>query len=96
MTAVVVWVEEFTGHVRRENGVSPTAVERGPIISEVGNIDMEERNRGDPHDQPCRDQQMPQQACLNHWYHSSLSVSAGTYKEGVPSKAGSVAVEGRI
>ena len=60
MTAVVVGVEEFTGQVRRENGAGTTAVERGPIISEVGNMDMEENSRGDPHDQPGQDRQMPQ------------------------------------
>ena len=96
MTAVVVGVEEFTWQVRRENGVSSTTVERGPIISDVGNMDMEENSRGDPHDQPRRDQQLPRQACLNHWDHRSLSASAGKYKEGVLSKDASVVAQGRV
>src|SRR5215471_16801418 len=96
MTAVVGWVEEFTRQARRENGVSSTAVERGPISSDVGNMEMEEKRRGDPHDQPCQDQQMPRQACLNHWCQISLSASAGTYEEGVPRKACSAAADGRI
>jgi len=96
MTAVVVWVEELTGQVRRENGVSSTTVERGPIIRDVGNMGMEENSRGDPYDQPGQDQQLPRPACLNHWYQSSWSASAGTHKEGVLSKDASVAAEGRV
>ena len=95
MTAVVVGVEEFTGQARCENGVGTTTVEGGPIISDVGNIDMEENSRGDPHDQPGQDQQMPQRACLNHWYYRSWSASTGMYKEGALSKDASVAAEGR-
>src|SRR5215471_7375237 len=95
MTAVVVGVVEFTGQVRCENGVGTTTVERGPIISDLGNIDMEEKSRGDPHDQPRQDQQMPQRACLNHWYHRSLPASTGMYKEGALSKDTSVAAKGR-
>src|SRR5262249_54859237 len=57
--AAVKGSRELTGKIRRKNGVRPTTVESGPPISGVREMEMEERNRGDPRDHPCQHQEMP-------------------------------------
>jgi hypothetical protein len=56
LTVLVRGPRELTGKVRSKNGVRRT-LERGQPISIVGDMDMEERNRGDPEDQPRHKQQ---------------------------------------
>jgi len=55
LTVLVRRPRELTGKVRSKHGVR-RALERGQPMSVVGDMDMEERSRGDPRDQP-RDKQ---------------------------------------
>jgi hypothetical protein len=47
---------EFTGKIRSKNGVRSTMKSR-PTVGVVRNMNMVERKRGDPDDQPRCDQQ---------------------------------------
>jgi hypothetical protein len=49
---------EFTGKIWSKDGVR-ASLESGPPISVVRNMDMEERSRSDPPDQPRQKQQTP-------------------------------------
>jgi len=70
---VVTGSSELTGKIRRKNGVRPTTVESGPPISGIREMEMEERNRDDPWDHPCQDQETPPDT-RSTWRHQFLSV----------------------
>jgi len=65
---------EFTRKIPSENSMDLATVERGPLISDVRDMDVEKRNSGDPEDQPTQNQETPLQARWS-WRHQPLSVS---------------------
>jgi hypothetical protein len=50
----------LTGQIRDQHGVGTATLKDRPPIRGIWEMDMEERNRGDPRDQPGQDEQTPQ------------------------------------
>jgi len=50
---------EFTRKIPSENSMGPATLESGPLISDIRDMDVEERNSGDPDDQPTQNQETP-------------------------------------
>jgi hypothetical protein len=57
--AVVLGRGIFAGQIRRHHGVRSATTEDRPPIRGIRKMDVEERNRGNPGDQPSQDQEMP-------------------------------------
>lgn len=61
-----------------------STLERGPTISGVGDMDMEERDSGNPSDQPCQDQQTTTQKYS--WWRHQLKGQVDLKFEGIKKK----------
>src|SRR6188508_3431250 len=75
MITIETTVRKLTGKIRGKNRVSSTTLQSRPIVSGVWEMEMEERNSGEPETQPYQNGKAPFKDYLNYMVERSRTCS---------------------